>query len=37
MATYLDAGIVSILNTERELVGTGFVASKNLILTCAHE
>jgi hypothetical protein len=28
--------IVAILNTENEIVGTGFVAAEHLIVTCAH-
>lgn len=32
----LHKSIVSILNHKRKIVGTGFVAGKNLILTCGH-
>jgi hypothetical protein len=28
--------IVAILNSKGKIVGTGFVAGENLILTCAH-
>ncbi len=28
--------IVAILNTDNEIVGTGFVAADCLIVTCAH-
>jgi hypothetical protein len=28
--------IVAILNPDNEIVGTGFVAAENLIVTCAH-
>ncbi|GAP13826.1 PBS lyase HEAT-like repeat [Longilinea arvoryzae] len=32
----LQRSIVAILNNKNDIVGTGFVAGENLILTCAH-
>lgn len=32
----IQKSIVAILNTKRKIIGTGFVAGENLILTCAH-
>jgi len=32
----IKQGIVGILNTEGEIIGTGFLASKNTVLTCSH-
>ncbi len=32
----INHGVVAILNTENEIVGTGFVAAERLIVTCAH-
>ncbi len=28
--------VVAILNDKNKVIGTGFVAGENLILTCAH-
>lgn len=37
MPTSLNTGIVSILNEKRNRIeGTGFLVSKNLVVTCAH-
>jgi hypothetical protein len=30
-------GVVAILNNKGKIIGTGFVAGENLILTCAQE
>jgi sorbitol-specific phosphotransferase system component IIA len=32
----IKTGVVAILNDKNKIIGTGFVAGENLILTCAH-
>jgi V8-like Glu-specific endopeptidase len=32
----IQKSIVAILNNKKKIIGTGFVAGENLILTCAH-
>jgi V8-like Glu-specific endopeptidase len=32
----LQKSIVAILDDQNKIIGTGFVAGENLILTCAH-
>jgi S1-C subfamily serine protease len=36
MTASLDASVVAVCNARDQIVGTGFVASESLILTCAH-
>ncbi len=36
MITSLESSIVAVLDSKNNIVGTGFVVSERLILTCAH-